>query len=90
MTLKSELTALAAAIRKRAGEASTPFTEAVDALKALTALYATFLKDKGKSEDEPDDGFTMADAQTMIEDNGHGEAAVRSHRRRNIRPSADN
>jgi hypothetical protein len=81
MTLKNELVELAKAIRKRASDKDTPFAEAVDALKALTALYATFAKDKGKSEDDSD-GFTMADAQATIEDNGHGEAAVRSDRRR--------
>jgi len=80
MTLKQELEELAKDIRKRAGEAATPFTEAVDALKALTTLYATLAKDKGKPED-PSDGFTMADAQATIEDNGHG-ATVRSHRQR--------
>ena len=81
MTLKTELEALAKSIRTRVGESATPFAEAVDALKALTALYATFQKDKGKSE-EPSDGFTMADAQATIEDNGHGEAAVRGRRGR--------
>ena len=82
MTLKKELEEPAKSIRTRAGETATPFAEAVDALKALTTLYATFQKDKGKSE-EPSDGFTMADAQATIEDNGHGsEAAVRSDRRR--------
>ena len=87
MTLKSELVALAKTIRTRAGDSKTPFAEAVDALKALTALYATFLKDKGKSEDESD-GFTMADAQATIEDSGHnGEATVRSRRGRNSHPS---
>lgn len=79
MTLKSELVALAKTIRTRADDSKTPFAEAVDALKALTALYATFLKDKGKSDDDAG-GFTMADAQSMIED-GHGsETAVRSRR----------
>lgn len=81
MTLKFELEALAKDIRKRAGESTTPFAEAVDALKALTTLYATLQKDKGKSEDVSD-GFTMADAQTMIEDDGHGAAAIRSRSRR--------
>ena len=82
MTLNSELVALAKTIRTRAGDSKTPFAEAVDALKALTALYATFLKDKGKSEDESD-GFTMAEAQTMIKESGHGSAAaVRGHRQR--------
>ncbi len=82
MTLKTELVKFAETIRKRAEDTDTPFAEAVDALKALTALYATFLKDKGKSDDESDGSFTMADAQTMIEDEGHGDAAVRSHRKR--------
>jgi hypothetical protein len=86
VTFKQTIEKLAQDISKRAGEAATPFAEAVDALKALTALYATFLKDKGKSEDDSD-GFTMADAQATIEDNGHGEAAVRSHRGRSTRPS---
>ena len=82
MTTKSDLQQLAKDIAKRAGQADTPFAEAVDALKALTALYATLLKDKGKSEDDSD-GFTMADAQATIEDSGqNGEAAVRTHRRR--------
>jgi len=81
MTLKSELTKLAQTIRERANERTTPFAESIDALKALTALYAIFLKDKGKSEDDSD-GFTMADARDSIEDNRHGEAAVRSHRGR--------
>lgn len=80
MTLKSELVALAKTIRTRAEDKSTPFAEAVDALKALTALYATFLKDKGLPADEAGT-FTMADARDMIEDEGHGEAAVRGHRR---------
>ena len=75
MTLKTELVQLAKTIRKQAENSTTPFAEAVDALKALTALYATFQKDKGKSEDDSD-GFTMADAQTMIEEHGH--APVRS------------
>jgi hypothetical protein len=81
MTLKSELEALAKYIRIRAGEKETPFVEAVEALKVLNSLYATFQKDKGKSE-EPSDGFTMADAQATIEDTGHGEAAVRGRRGR--------
>jgi hypothetical protein len=81
VSLKSELEALAKDIRTRAGDAKTPFAEAVDALKALTTLYATLQKDKGKSEDVSD-GFTMADAQDMIEDTGHGAAAVRSRRGR--------
>ena len=90
MTLKTELVALAKTIRTRAGEQATPFAEAVDALKALTALYATFLKDKGKSDDDSDGSFTMADAQTMIEDEGHGDAAVRSHRKRSTAQRSDN
>lgn len=80
MTLKTEIEALAKTIRTRAEDKSTPFAEAVDALKALTALYATFLKDKGSPADEAGT-FTMADARDMIEDEGHGEAAVRGHRR---------
>lgn len=80
--IKSELQNLAKTIAVRAAEKETPFIEAVEALKVLVGLYATVLKDKGKSE-EPSDGFTMADAQATIEDNGHGsEAAVRSDRRR--------
>jgi hypothetical protein len=86
MTIRTEIEALAKVIRKRAEESATPFAEAVDALKALTALYGTLLKDKGKSEDDSD-GFTMADAQATIEDTGHnGEAAVRSSSRRRTRP----
>lgn len=81
MTLKSELEALARDIRTRAEQAATPFAEAVDALKALTTLYATLQKDKGVPAEEAGD-FTMADAQTMIEDDGHGAAAVRSRRGR--------
>jgi len=82
MTIRQEIEKLATVITERAQDKDTPFAEAVDALKALTTLYATFQKDKGKSE-EPSDGFTMADAQATIEDNGHGsEAAVRSDRRR--------
>ena len=81
MTVKTELLALAKTVAKRAGDAQTPFAEAVDAVKALTVLYATLLKDKGKSEDESD-GFTMADAQASIEEHGHGETAVRGRSRR--------
>ena len=81
MTFKSSIEQLAKDIAKKAGEAATPFPEAVDALKALAAVYAIYLKDKGKSEDEPD-GFTMADAQATIEESAHGEAAVRSGRGR--------
>ena len=82
MTLKSELVALAKTIRTRAGDSKTPFAEAIEALKVLVGLYSTLIKDKGKSEDESD-GFTMAEAQTMIEESGHGSAAaVRGHRQR--------
>lgn len=81
MTIKKVLVDLAKDIAKRANEKETPFAEAVDAVKALTALYATLLKDKGKSEDDSD-GFTMADAQASIEENGHGSSAVRSRRDR--------
>lgn len=82
MTFKKSLTDLAEVIVKRAKEKDTPFSEAVEAVKALTALYGTLLKDKGKSEDESD-GFTMADAQATIEDNGqHGEAEFRGRRGR--------
>ena len=82
MTMRSKLEAMAEVIIARAKEKDTPFVEAVDALKALSTLYATLLKDKGKPEDDSD-GFTMADAQTMIEDTGHnGEAELRNRRRR--------
>jgi hypothetical protein len=82
MTIRSKIEALAEVITTRAKDKDTPFAEAVDALKALTALYGTLLKDKGKSEDDSD-GFTMADAQATIEDTGHGsEASVRSSPRR--------
>ena len=81
MTVKSELLTLARNVAKRAAETSTPFAEAVDAVKALTVLYATLLKDKGKSEEESD-GFTMADAQASIEEHGHGDTTVRSRPRR--------
>lgn len=80
MTLKSDLEALAKDIRVRAALSATPFAEAVDALKALTHLYATFQKDKGKNPDEESDGFTMADARDMIgEESGHG-STVRGRR----------
>jgi hypothetical protein len=81
MTVQSELEKLAKTIVERANDKATPFAEAVDALKALTALYGTLLKQKGKSEDDSD-SFTMADARAVIEENGHGETAVRSGRRR--------
>jgi hypothetical protein len=82
MTIKTELEALAKTITERAKEKETPFAEVVDALKALTGLYATLLKDKGLPADEAGGSFTMADAQATIEGNEHGEAAVRGHRRR--------
>jgi hypothetical protein len=77
MTFKTSIEELAESISKKARDDKTPFAEAVDALKALTALYAIFLKHKGKSEDDSD-GFTMADARATIEDDGHEQAAVRS------------
>ena len=86
MTVKNELEKLARTVIDRCNDKTTPFAEIVDALKALTTLYATLSKDKGKSEDDSD-GFTMADAQATIEDQGHGEAAVRSHRRRSTSAS---
>jgi len=82
MSIRSEIEKLATVITDRAKDKDTPFVEAVDALKALSALYATLLKDKGKPEDDSD-GFTMADAQAQIEDSGHnGEASIRSRRGR--------
>jgi hypothetical protein len=82
MTIRSEIEKLATVITDRAKDKDTPFVEAVDALKALSALYATLLKDKGKPEDDSD-GFTMADAQATIEDPGHnGTTEVRSRRGR--------
>ena len=81
MTVKNELEKLARTVIDRCNDKTTPFAEIVDALKALTTLYATLSKDKGKSEDDSD-GFTMADAQATIEESAHGEAAVRSGRGR--------
>jgi hypothetical protein len=81
MTVKNELEKLARTVIDRCNDKTTPFAEIVDALKALTTLYATLSKDKGKSEDDSD-GFTMADAQTMIEENGRGSSTVRTNRRR--------
>jgi hypothetical protein len=77
MTFKKSIEDLAETVSKKAAESATPFAETIDALKALTALYAIFAKQKGKSEDDSD-GFTMADARTSIEDEGHEQAAVRS------------
>jgi hypothetical protein len=79
MIFKKELENLAKSIAKRAGEPATPFAETVEALKALSSLYAIFLKDKGAQVPERSDGFTMADAQATIEDY-NGETAVRGHR----------
>lgn len=81
MTLKTTLENLAKTVSDRAKDATTPFTETIDALKALTHLYGIFLKDKGNSADDSGE-FTMAEARSMIEDEAHGEPIVRNRRGR--------
>lgn len=83
MTLKATIESLASTVAEKAKGTTTPFTETIDALKALTAFYAISLKDKGDPGDEPGD-FTMDDARIMLERpaNGSDPAAVRSRRGR--------
>lgn len=83
MTLKSDLDKLASCIAKSAALAATPLAEQVDALKALTSLYAVMNKG-GKRTPPADDGTpTFEDFADSIEEKGNGgpEARVRSRSR---------
>ena len=83
MTFKSELENLAKQVAKRAAEPNTPFTETIDALKALSALFGIISKKRESPDEEPGDGFTMESARSMIEEPRNGESgAVRSRSRR--------
>lgn len=81
MTLKQTLENLAEAIATKAKNGNTPFAEAIDALKALTALYGLFSKKKVDDPDDEPGEFTMADAQSMIEE-PNGASKLRSRRGR--------
>jgi len=79
MTFRSDLESVGLSIAKEAMKDKTPLPERIDALKALTTLYATLKKDKGNEESEPS-GSTMADFQQAIEETRRGVTEVHSGR----------
>ena len=70
-TFKS-LDNLAKHVSERAAHKDTPFSETLDAFKALTAYYALLLKNKGDSEDAPGvpDAFDFATGIATEAENG--------------------
>ena len=57
--LKKDLIALASDVAKEAKNAEA-FSDKIDALKTLTAVYATLSKHKGADDDEDHDGFDFS------------------------------
>lgn len=74
MSLRARLEKLAEAVVTKAEEPDRSFSETVDALKAVTALYGILTKDKSRPQGEAEPGATMGDFQKLIE-NGAGNSS---------------
>lgn len=83
-TLEKDIADLVRAITKRAKDKDTPFCEAIDALKAITAYTAAKRKfDSGRVDEDSDEssfvGFRQDIDEAEVTD---GAAAIRGRRGR--------
>lgn len=87
---KTSFDALAEHVAKKAVETETPFAEAIDALKAVTAYLTMEQKKKAPEEAPEEDGFTIDTARGALGEegrNGISTMAAGSHRRTRTGPA---